>query len=363
MFLRFSFLFLIGGSCLLAQAPEPSAAPPARNQKLTVLIKPAPPFVFEKNGVPAGYSIDLWKRIAEEAALEYEFKQVATVPDVIDGLVKKQADAGVGALSIIAEREDIIDFSHKFFDAGLQILARAQGNASVFGAFRKVIPEGLTVAGILLAALLVNAHILWLLERRRNPESFPEGYIAGVWEGIWWSVCTLITGSCENKTPIGVWGRLFAIVWMLAGIGLVAFVTARMASIMTYQTLTSDIRSLADLQGQPVATVTGSAAEEFLKTQSVTTRGYPDVDAACRALGTSEVRAVVYDQPLLRYYLTQNPESKLQLVGHVFERQNYGFAFQDGSQLREPINRALLKVGGQGVLDELDEKWFGSEKK
>ncbi len=355
---------LFAAAPLVAQEPAATPAPASAGaRKLTVLVKPARPFAFEQSGTWTGYSIDLWKRIAVEAGFSFELQKKETVPEVIEAIQNEQADVGVGALSITGDREAVIDFTHKFYDSGLQILARQQGHSSAFSAFRKVIGDVLTVIGVLLLALLVNAHILWLLERRRNPESFPESYVAGVWEAVWWSVCTLITGGCENKAPVGVWGRLFAIVWMLAGIGLVAFVTARMASVMTYDTLTSDIRSLADLRGQTVGTIGGSAAELYLREQQMSVRGFGDIDSAGRALEAGEVKALVYDQPILRYYITEHPSAKLELVGDVFEDQSYGFALQQGSPLREEINRIIPRLTAQGYFRELDQRWFAGAKK
>jgi len=196
------------------------------------------------------------------------------------------------------------------------------------------------------------------VERRRNPESVPESYAAGIWEATWWSICTGITGGCENKAPLGVFGRLVAITWMLAGMALVATVTANLTSTMTVDTLVSDIKSMADLQGETIGTVSGSAAERYLAARSNKVRGFPDIEAACGELAIGKVKAVVYDAPILRYYLSENAGSKLQLVGEIFDKQNYGFALQEGSPLRKRINQALLTVAEQGFFADLDKKWF-----
>ena len=52
--------------------------------KLRVYTKQVEPFVFEKDGVAVGYSIDLWERIARETQLDYELVQVDTVPAMIE---------------------------------------------------------------------------------------------------------------------------------------------------------------------------------------------------------------------------------------------------------------------------------------
>lgn len=349
-FLLFAFCLL--SLSLFAQDP---ALPP---KKLTVLLKPAKPFAFEKGGEPVGYSIDLWKRVAEEAKLDYEFKSVATVPEVIDALKKQQADVGVGALSITAERESVIDFSYPYYKSGLQILVNSENTKSPFRAFLTV--DILKVLGLLIIAILVNAHILWFFERRKNSESFDSDYGQGIVNAMWWSVCFLITLGCENIAPTRVAGRLLAVVWMLAGVALYSYVTATLTTTMTKDALQSDIRTVSDLQGQDVGTVAGSSAARFLQGNQINVKGYADADAACRALAAGEIKAVVYDTPLLKFYLSTNSNSKLHLVGDLFEKQDYGFALVDKSPIRKEINRALLKLGEEGYFEELEKKWFSA---
>jgi ABC-type amino acid transport substrate-binding protein len=353
--LRPIFLALLLALPALAQDAAPA-------KKLTVLVKPAPPFAFQEGGEWRGYSIDLWRRVAQEAHYDFEFKPAATIPEVIEAVKQRQADVGVGALSITSERQAVIDFSQGFYKSGLRMLVQPRSEGSFWSALRPIFSRSvLGVIGLLFAALLVNAHLLWGLERRRNPESFPDGYPHGMWEALWWSVCTIITGGCENKSPVGVPGRLLAIVWMLGCIGLTSFITANLSANLTTDRLTSDLKSISDLSAQPsgsAATVKGSAAASYLERLHLTPTLFDDVTAACDALTAGKVRAVVYDEPLLRYYVSSHDTAKLQLVGEPRERQNYGFALQDGSPHRKEINLVLLKLSEEGFDDELDKKWF-----
>ena len=41
-------------------------APAPATKKLTVVVKPAKPFVFERGGATIGYSVELWRRVAQE---------------------------------------------------------------------------------------------------------------------------------------------------------------------------------------------------------------------------------------------------------------------------------------------------------
>ena len=341
-------------------APAPAAtAPAATGKKLRVLVKPAEPFSFEKNGQISGYSVDLWKRVAEDAGLTFEMTMVKTLPEVLTALQKGEADVGVGAISITSEREKVLDFSHPFFESGLQILAPAQNSGSAFAAFGTLFSgDVFKVIGVFMLAVLGVSNILWLVERKRNSESFPEDYKAGLWEATWWSISTIISGGCENKAPVGVAGRLVAVVWMLGGIGLTSYITATLASAMTVNTLSSDIKSVADLKGQTIGTVGGSSTENFLKAQGFTPKGAADVNAAIDLMSKGEVKAVIYDSPMLRYYLSSHAESTFQLTGDMFEKQNYGFALPLTSPVRKQINEALLKLQFEGFRDQLEKKWF-----
>lgn len=343
-----------------ALAQEAAPPPPGR---LSVLIKPVKPFAFDENGEWTGYSVDLWKRIAAEARLDFDFATAKTASEAIDAVGQRNADVAIGALSVTAARARVVDFSYPFYSSGLQILVQTKGDNSTFAAFRGLLKmETLKVVGVLVLALLVNSHVLWWLERRRNAESFPESYSAGLIESTWWSVCTLITGGCENKAPNGILGRLSAVVWMLTGIGLTAYITATLSATLTVNTLTSDVNGLGDLRDGTVGSINGSSAAAFIQQQQLKLRGFDDIESACRALSAGEVKAVVYDAPILRYYMSTNPGSSLQLVGALFEKQKYAFALQEGSPHRTAITLAMVKADEEGYLDELDKKWFGTAK-
>jgi polar amino acid transport system substrate-binding protein len=332
------------------------------NGKLLVLVKPAEPFSFENEGQKTGYSVELWKAVAEKAGLQFEMEMVPTMPLLIEALKKGEADVGVGAISVTEDREKFLDFSHPFFQSGLQIMAPASSSGSAFSVFGSLFRgDVLMVISIFLIAIFGVSNILWFTERKVNPECFPAPYKAGVWEATWWAACTIISGGCENKAANSVAGRLVAIVWMLGGIGLTSYITATLASAMTVNTLTSDIRDIADLKGQVVATVAGSSSETFLKGRGFNPESFENYSKAIDALNKKDVKAVVYDSPMLRYYLTKHADSPLQLAGDMFDLQNYAFAMPLGSPHRKRINEAILQLDKEGFRNALEKKWFNSK--
>jgi ABC-type amino acid transport substrate-binding protein len=333
-------------------------------QKIRVVTKPVQPFSFAENGKLVGFSIDLWEAVANEAGFHFEIRNVETVPLMLDALKKREADVAIAAISITAERHAFMDFSQPYYDSGLQILVAT--NAARSGSLGTNLSQQFLnwttfkVVGLVFLVMFVISHLVWWFERRRNAEMYPEAYAPGVWESFWWTISMLCTGGCEAKGPSGVPARLVAILWMLASIVLIAYFTAAVTTEMTVKSLTGDVSGPADLPGLKVGTITGSTAETWLRNNKAKVSTYPDVPSAVAALNSGELKAVVYDAPVLRYYLSKQTGTRLRLVGQTFEKQFYGIGLQQESPLRLPINRALLALNERGFMDTLQKKWFGA---
>ena len=361
---------------LAAQPAPPSAAPPpsaatppvaspsapAAVAPLRVYTKPIKPFSFQDGTENKGFSLDLWERVAREANLPYEIHWVKTVGDLITALRDGQADVAIAAISITSEREGLVDFSTPYYESGLGILVNADGQSAT-GVILDAATSGpfLKVCGFLVLLLLVFAHGIWIFERRHNPDHFPPSYGRGVWESSWWAISTILSGGCDNKGPIAVGGRILGALWMLVCIIAITYFTASITTIMTVNQLTSDINGQNDLPGVKVGTATGTTAEKYLTEHRAKVVPFATIDDAFDALDRNEVKAVVYDEPILLYHLKIAGRPEQKVVGHLFERQNYGIGLPENSPHRKAINGALLKLREQGVLDELHTKWFGDQ--
>ena len=120
---------------------------------------------------------------------------------------------------------------------------------------------------------------------------------------------------------------------------------------MTVNQLSSDIKGVNDLPGKQVATVKGSTAERYLQEHGMRVNAFDTIDGAYRALEKDKVVAVVYDQPILDYHVKMSGGSSMQVVGRLFQRQNYGIGLQQGSAYRKQINSALLQLREEGVIE------------
>jgi ABC-type amino acid transport substrate-binding protein len=333
-------------------------------QKIRVVTKPVQPFSFTENGKLVGFSIDLWEAVAKEAGFQFEVRSVDTVPQMLEVLKRREADVAIAAISITAERHAYMDFSQPYYDSGLQIVvasnAAGSGNLATNLTHQFLNWTTFKVVGLVFLVMFLISHLVWWFERRHNPEMYPEAYRAGVWESFWWTISMLCTGGCEAKGPAGVPARLVAILWMLASIVLIAYFTAAVTTEMTVKSLTGDVSGPADLPGIKAGTITGSTAETWLRNNKAKVSTYPDVPTALAALNSGELKALVYDAPVLRYHLSKQSGTRLRLVGQTFEKQSYGIGLQQESPLRLPINRALLALTERGFMETLQKKWFGA---
>lgn len=327
--------------------------------RLRVVIKPLTPFVMFKGDRNEGFSIDLWVALAARLGRPYEFVRVDSVKQQLAAVESGEADVAITGISITGEREERIDFSLPYFDAGLQLMTRPDESVGFLDIVRQFFsPALLNLMALMAGVIFITANLVWLIERHRNSEDFPKPYVRGLWESLWWSVSTLSSGSGEVN-PKSVLGRVVAVIWMFIAILLIAQFTAVMTSNLTMQNLRGAIATVDDLPGKTVATVDGSTASRYLAERGIAHRRMQQIEDAYGLLAQGQAQAVVYDAPVLRYYANTEGHDSVKLVGAIFNPEKYGIALPEGSPLREEINRALLHLLEDGVYDDIYTRWFG----
>jgi polar amino acid transport system substrate-binding protein len=356
-----AILVVLGWQGLFTPASGAQVNPP-ETQPLRVVVKSLVPFVVIDDGQFQGFSIDLFAQIAARAGFAYEFHEVGTVDAQLDALKSGEADLAVAGISITSQRAQAVDFSHPIFNSGLQILVPDNTNSSTASKFLSILSSrGLRqLIGVLVAVILVVAHVVWLVERRRNPD-FPRSYVRGLWEGCWWAAVSMATVGYGDQPPKSVVGRLLAIFWMFAAIIIVANMTASISSTLTVNELQGTINGPDDLFGKRVATVKATTSATYLSSVHIAAVEVDTIEDAYPLLESEEVDAIVYDSPVLRNFASSSGRGKVRVVGPLFQREDYGIAMIDGSPHRRIINRSLLGLIEDGTYNQLRTRWFGSE--
>jgi polar amino acid transport system substrate-binding protein len=341
-----------------SQGVQITAAPASQEDvPLRVAVKLLPPFVLVNDDGFSGFSIDLWDALAAEIGVDFQTYEVKTVGDQLAAVQNGDADIAIAGITITEEREELVDFTYPYFDSGLQIMVHSEEASPLENTLRTILsPTFLQFLLIFLLLILITSHIYWLFERR-HPE-FPRPYFEGIKRVLWWTTVTVI--GYDDLPPATRLGRFVALLWMFAGIFLIANLTASLSAGATVRELRSSIQSLADLQGQRVATVAGSTSANYLDRRGISYIGVATIVDTYDLLLKGQIDAIVYDAPVLRYYLTQTRNTDLELVGATIETEKYGIALPTGSPYREPINRAILKLLEDGTYQQLYTRWFGT---
>lgn len=351
---------LLGPSTVSPQAESSSAI---ARPTLRLVTKPLAPFVMYESDEQdyTGFSIELWKLIAADAGVGYEMYAVDSVAKLLDEVERGAADVAISGIGITEQREQALDFSHAYLDSGLQIMTSADGRSSgLLGVLGAVFSRQLlNIVVILLLTLLAAAHVMWFFERRVN-DDFDESYVKGVWEALWWSAVTATTVGYGDKTPKTVIGRSIGLVWMFSGLFVLASFSASIATALAIEEVTGNIQGPADLHRVSVGTVERSTAEEYLDAIGIRPVSFEQEEQAYQALRDETIDALVYDAPVLAHYAAHEGRGEVELAGPEFQTQRYGIALAPGLELREDLNRALLRLIESGDYADLHETWFGA---
>ncbi|WP_435104938.1 transporter substrate-binding domain-containing protein [Arhodomonas sp. AD133] len=122
------------------------------------------------------------------------------------------------------------------------------------------------------------------------------------------------------------------------------------------------ITELSDLEGKKVGVKIGSTSYDFLKQElsdSADVTPYPGSSDMYMALLGGNVDAVFYDAPNVAYFARTKGGDKVETVGPLYQGQQYGLAFVDGSEWVDDANEALASMREDGTYAEIYEKWFG----
>ena len=333
---------------------DPAAAGPSLPEtrpKLIVGIYSAPPFnIRQPDGSWTGIAVDLWKEIASDLNVDFEFKEI-TVATRFEGLMNGWFDVCIGPITITAEREEQIDFTHTFFTSGLRVATRTSASATdsnfLLPLLRQLLStQVLKLVLLIFSILCIAAILVWLCEHRKNAAHFGgQGRkLSGIGSALWWSAVTMTGVGYGDLYPKTLIGRVVAVAWMFSSLVLVAVFTATMASMLTAEKLglQKTIQKPEDLRGLSIGTAANTTATQYAEKNHLNFRTLPG-DQLLPALRDGKFDAVINDAPILLYETHTMYPNELTVLPIHLDEEFYGFGIKEGSSLRESINRSLLR--------------------
>lgn len=335
----------------------------AAQRTVTVATRELTPFVMTQDGVRTGFTIDLLDDIAKHTGWTFDYVTENNVGELLKAVAEGRAEIGASAVSITAERAKKFDFSQPILNAGLQIIApvgnteRAQPG---LGDFLKLLFSKTMVVWLWAALVLtiLPAHIIWLMERGDRGSMVSNSYFPGIFQAAGWGLGMLARAPFDppQRWPI----RVMTVLWTFVAIIFAAYYTAILTTNLTVARLSSQIKSPSDLVGKKVCTVADTTSAPALAKLGVEFTGAPKIEECFAGFEADKFDAVVYDAPVLQYYVAHRGAGIAEMAGPIFKSEDYGVVFPIGSELRRQFDDALLAVQEDGEFDRLKQKWFGA---
>lgn len=311
------------------------------------------------DGGHTGFSIDLMNLTTAELGLEVEYERFDTFGAMMAAVEAGEVDGAIANISITAAREQVMDFTQPIFDGGIQVMLQPSGNSGSRLISVLITRDiGLTVLAAVIL-LLAGGMLMWVFERRRQPYFDLEPKEA-VFPALWWALNVVVNGGFEERMPRSPMGRVFGVALVISSLFIVSIFVAQITAALTLSAIQESVDNLNDLDGRQVGTLEGSTTADFLDARGISHATYADPDLMLDAFGAQRLDAVVFDGPILAYYAeTVGPENA-RLLDRIYRPEKYGVAFPTGSELREPMNRAILGLREDGSYAALLSEWFGN---
>ena len=312
-----------------------------------VAVRLCPPFVIKDSNAYSGISIFLWDKIAEELGLQYNIEEFDR-EELIESVAQGKADVAVSCLSITQDSEQVIDFSHAFFNTHLSIAVKQHG---IMQSIKNVLfnKKLLIVIGIILAVAIFIGGTLFLLEHHVNEKLYSMKNQRGkLLEALITGLLFVTSGPIRYYEFRTLSGRTIAGLLAVGSTLMIASITALLASAFTLDQMHSEIKGPQDLVKVRVGAVRASPALEYLMEQGIKTHIFMDGEDMVAALDEGHLGAIVGEDAVLKYHIreaqTEGKYKSLSVLPFAFEEKSYGLALRDDNTLLETINQVLLSV-------------------
>jgi len=212
----------------------------------------------------------------------------------------RQADVGISCLSITAERERYIDFSHSFYETHIAVAVRQVGTMTAIKGFfaRPAVLKGL---GLILGAAAVVGVIFFLLEHSVNPKLYSMKTRAGkLLEAFIVGLLFVTRGPIRFYEFKTLTARTLSAVLAISSTLLIAGITAVLASAFTLESLRSQVTGLQDLNNVRVGALEASTSSAFLQDKGIAHQTRAEIQELVSALDRGHLDAIVADAAVLK---------------------------------------------------------------
>ena len=178
---------------------------------------------------------------------------------MIGELVNKKADFALGAISVMAELEDVVDFTVPYYDlVGYSILRKIPDDPVRLFTFMSVMDVSVWFS--ILLAFFITSVVMWIFTRwspfsyqnnMETDEDDDEERYFNCKESLWFCMLSM-TPQGGGEAPKNPSSRLFAATWWLVGFIIICMYTANLSSYLINERLFEPPANLEQLTDQDI---------------------------------------------------------------------------------------------------------------
>jgi len=261
-----------------------------------------------------------------------------------------------------------VDFSPPFMTYGLNIMYDAAHPGFFESLFQSIAaPFTVNFGSFTFILTIIVAHFIWLFERKANSEQFPERYLDGIDDAVWWAIVTLTTVGYGDKVPITPAGRVVGLLWMVIGLCLSAILIGSMSTTfneVSQGTATiNSVHALVEGDYKVCSYATSFASGEVLAAVPSPNRvegsGMAECAAWFEAKTPTDKFAIVLDGPVMRHWRSITPWARGLIISDKINTYLVSVIYPEGvTTLSNRLNPAIVDFYYSGEHASLSERWF-----
>lgn len=369
--IAFILLFAISISSSFAINNSKSSNPSIdhdKKYKVGVIVRK--PYGFESNNVYSGISVDIWKSVADQNKIEYEFVPIYKHGiGALNNLTDNKIDVLIGDISVISSYLKKFDFSRPYYIDRLSIVG-VHKKENLEDVFLRIFASIFTsyIFYVLIFLVVIILLVCVLEYRKKNKIYKGQPFLKGLFLSFY---ATMVCFWGNNEMPYirSNLSRVLCVVCLFASIFVVSIIVGVVTASVTISSsnlsMSGSQESLSTLYSKPVVVVKDSYAASAAKKLGATILEADDIKDAFKIVNDNPSFKVMGGYLTIKYFLMDNPEYKLNNKAIAAGANEIAFAFRKSSPLLLPINLTLTSMqednkiyqickGTLSVADSLD---------
>ncbi|XP_033753087.1 glutamate receptor ionotropic, kainate 3-like [Pecten maximus] len=353
-----------------------------KGMNFTVITKTDPPFYSVKNGRHEGFCIDVLDALKRLMGIDYKIiayrskwaglNEDKEWEDILHKLMVGDAAIAIGDLVVKSKREAQISFSNTILTSSVSMLLKRPPLQPTF--FQFLWPFDIGLWFMIAIFFFIVGLSLFLMTKYDTTQRTAEQKF-DLKESMWYSLNVILQGGTEFSPQTTSMRTIVAFFWFCTLIITAAY-TANLAAFLTLKQVDSRIKTLNRLASQSkvsygvrnnsdLMTFFERSTEDpyermwtVMKLSEKESLVSDRMDGVKRVLaGDYETGFAFLDDGLFNDYYAAKL-CGMDSIDQRFGEKHFSLGFPKGAPYKDDINRALLKLKEDGIMDSLKAKWW-----